>query len=46
MDLVIRLALPVFVYESVEGHAVFPAVGEVGDVDVGISVRQPADVID
>lgn len=31
-----RLFLPVFVYEGVEGHAVFPAGGEVGDVDVGI----------
>lgn len=30
------LFLPVFVYEGVEGHAVFPAGGEVCDVDVGI----------
>lgn len=29
-----------FVYEGVEGHAVFPAGGEVGDVDGGIPARQ------
>lgn len=47
VDLVIHLFLPVFVYESVEGHAVFPAGGEVGDVDIGISARQqPDDVIE
>lgn len=45
MDLVIHLLLPVFVYESVEGHAVFPAGGEVCDVDIGISAKQqPGDV--
>lgn len=38
---------PVFVYESVEGHAVFPAGGEVGDVDVGVSaIQQPVSVTD
>lgn len=36
----IHLCLPVFVYESVEGHAVFPAGGEVCDVDIGVSVKQ------
>lgn len=36
VDLAIHLSLPVFVYESVEGHAVFPAGGEVRDVDIGI----------
>ena len=40
VDLAIRLHLPVFVYESVEGHAVFPAGGEVCDVDVGIPAKQ------
>lgn len=47
VDLAIRLLLPVFVYESVEGHAVFPAGGEICDVDIGISAKQQAeDVID
>lgn len=47
VDLVIHLSLPVFVYESVEGHAVFPAGGEVCDVDIGIPAKQqPGDVID
>ena len=40
VDLAIHLSLPVFVYESVEGHAVFPAGGEVCDVDIGIPARQ------
>ena len=40
MDSAIHLSLPVFVYESVEGHAVLPAGGEVSDVDIGISVKQ------
>lgn len=35
----LRLDSPVFVYEGVEGHAVFPAGGEVGDVDGGIPAR-------
>lgn len=35
---------PVFVYEGVEGHAVFPAGGEVGDVDGGIPARREATV--
>lgn len=35
----IHLLLPVFVYESVEGHAVLPAGGEVRDVDAGISAK-------
>ena len=39
MDWAIHLCLPVFVYEGVEGHAVLPAGGEVGDVDVGIAVE-------
>jgi len=34
----IHLALPVFVYESVEGHSVFPAGGEVCDVDIRVPV--------
>lgn len=47
VDLVIHLSLPVFVYKSVEGHAVFPAGGEVCDVDIGIPAKQqPGDVID
>lgn len=47
VDLVIHLFLPVFVYESVECHAIFPAGGEVCDVDIGISVKQQSvDVID
>lgn len=47
VDLAIHLSLPVFVYESVEGHAVFPACGEVCDVDIGIPAKQqPGDVID
>lgn len=29
-----------FVYESVEGHAVLPAGGEVSDVDIATSVNQ------
>ena len=36
--LAIHLSLPVFVYESVEGHAVLPAGGEVSDVDIGVPV--------
>lgn len=39
MMMMMRVMLPVFVDESVEGHAVTPACGEVVDVDVGI----PAD---
>lgn len=46
MDLAIHLYLPVFVYESVEGHAIFPAGCEVCDVDIGIPAKQPGDVID
>lgn len=50
VDLAIHLSLPVFVYESVEGHAVFPAGGEVCDVDIGIPAKkkkkQPGDVTD
>ncbi len=42
VDLAIHLSLPVFVYESVEGHAVLPAGGEVCDVDIGIPARQQA----
>lgn len=40
VDLAIHLSLPVFVYEGVEGHAVFPTGGEVCDVDIGISAKQ------
>lgn len=40
VDLAIHLSLPVFVYESVEGHAVFPAGGEVCDVDIGIPAKK------
>lgn len=46
VDLAIHLYLPVFVYESVEGHAIFPAGCEVCDVDIGIPAKQPGDVID
>lgn len=42
----IHLPLPMFVYESIEGHAIFPAGGEVCDVDAGISVKQQGDVTD
>lgn len=42
----IHLPLPMFVYESIEGHAIFPAGGEVCDVDAGISVKQRGDVTD
>lgn len=34
------LFLPVFVYEGVKGHAVFPAGGEVCDVDIGIAEKK------
>lgn len=47
--LAIHLSLPVFVYESVEGHAVLPAGGEVSDIDVGIPAGEKnsqGDVID
>lgn len=37
VDLSIHLLLPVFVYKSVEGHAILPAGGEVCYVHVGIS---------
>lgn len=36
----LRLGSPVFVYKGVEGHAIFPASGEVSDVDGGIAARQ------
>lgn len=46
-DSAAHLALPVFVYESIEGHAIFPAGGEVCDVDIVIPVKQqPGDVND
>lgn len=46
MRLAVHLLLPVFVDEGVEGHSVFPAGGEVGDVDIGISAKQqPGDVM-
>lgn len=41
MERLLHLLLPMFVYESVEGHAVFPAGREVCDVDVGITTTQP-----
>lgn len=40
-----HLPLPVFMYESIEGHAVFPAGGEVCDVDIGIPENQQAQVV-
>lgn len=39
-DFDLHLLLPMFVYESVEGHAIFPAGREVRDVDVGVTTTQ------
>lgn len=34
--------LPVFVYQSVEGHAVPPASGEIMNVDIGVPAKDKA----
>lgn len=39
VDLAIYLYPPVFVYESIEGHAILPAGCEVCDVDIGIPAK-------
>lgn len=40
-----HLSLPVFMNESIEGHAVFPAGGEVCDVDIGIPENHQPKVV-
>lgn len=34
--------LPVFVYQSIEGHAIPPASGEIVDVDIGVPAKDRA----
>lgn len=34
--------LPVFVYQSIESHAIPPAGGEIVDVDIGVSAKDRA----
>lgn len=36
LDILFLYLSPVFVYESVESHAIFPACGEIGDVYIGV----------
>ncbi len=40
LDILFLYLSPVFVYESVESHAIFPACGEIGDVTLGYLQRQ------